>query len=208
VTNNGRVVRLAMRVRTLILASILPLTISFAASAADGLYSIWECLENHTCHVRPAAYQSVRDIDFRNFAIHLEMEVKEIRLTNGHYEDSDQRADLKDVRYLPPLNAAGAEFVLLVLSRQRKAANPGDEWIAQVLEFSKQQSFVIQEFSVDLHNAAHSTFAHAFDEARKTLLMRFDGQPDAHACGSATDRCTVTYKWSGSRFRYLPLTQN
>jgi hypothetical protein len=97
---------------------------------------------------------------------------------------------------------------MLVLSRQRNAANPRNEWIAQVLEFSKQQSFVIQEFSVDLHNAAQPSFAHAFDEATKTLLMRFEGLPDAHACGAATDRCTINYKWNGSRFRFLPLTQN
>jgi hypothetical protein len=74
--------------------------------------------------------------------------------------------------------------------------------------FSKQQSFVIQEFSVDLYNAAHASFADAFDEATKTLLMRFDGLQDAHDCGTGTIECTVNYECNGSRFRYSPVTQN
>src|SRR6266581_3606536 len=96
-----------------------------------------------------------------------------------------------------------------MLSVQHRQANPGAEWIAQVLQFSKQQWTVIQEFSADVHNTAHPSFAHAFDDSTKTLLMRFDHLADEHQCGTATGSCTVNFRWNGNRFDHLPgLTQN
>jgi hypothetical protein len=203
-----------MRIRHLITTSIVCLSVAFAAVAAaplygaDGLYSVRECrVENRTCRPHPAAYQSVHDIDFRNFAVHLEGENKQVGLSNGHYADDVSRVDLKEVHYLPP-NSAGAEHVLLVMSEERTAANPTGEWIAQVLQFSKQQWTVIQEFTVDLYNDAHPAFAHAFDESTKTLLMQFDHLGGAHECGNAAGSRTVKYRWNGSHLRLLPLAQN
>jgi len=112
------------------------------------------------------------------------------------------RVDLMEVHYLPA-NSAVAEHVLLVLSEQRTGSNPGAEWIAQVLEFSKQQWKVIQQFDADLHNATHRSFSHTFDESTKTFVLRFDGLQDAHRCGTATDSCSLSYKWDGSRFRFV-----
>jgi hypothetical protein len=199
-----------MRIHHLITTSIVRLSIALAVVAAaplygaDGLYSVRECLvENRTCRPHPAANQSVRDIDFRNFAVHLEGENKQVGLSNGHYADDVSHVDLKEVHYLPP-NSAGAEHVLLVLSEERTAANPSGEWIAQVLQFSKQQWTVIQEFSADLHNEAHPAFTHAFDESTKTLVMQFDHLGDAHECGNATGSCTVRYRWNGIRLGFLP----
>src|SRR5215470_17423921 len=133
-------------------------SLAFAASVAvggDGLYSVRSCV-NRTCTLYPVAYQSAREIDFRNFPIHLiEQRYKEFLLNNGHYQDQLGSIDLKEVHYLPS-NSAGTEYVLLMLSETR--GNPHNEWIAQVLQFSKQQWTVADEFAVDLHNEAHSSF--------------------------------------------------
>jgi hypothetical protein len=200
-----------MRIRHLITTSIVCLSITVAAArlrAADGLYSIWECLENRTCHNYPAAYQSVRDIDFRNFSIRLAGETKDVRLSNGHYADEAGRVDLIAVHYLPP-NSAGEEHVLLELTGQGTESTPHAEWIAQVLQFSKHQWTVIQQFSADPHNPDHPAFSHAFDESTKTLVLRFDRLADEHQCGAATGSCAVNYKWNGSRLFHLPsLRQN
>jgi hypothetical protein len=194
-----------MRIRHLITTSIVCLWISFSTTplrAVDGLYSLWECLENRTCHNYPAGYQSVRDIDFRNFSIHLGLESRDIRLSGGHYQDDLGRVDLTEVHYLTQPNSTGVEYVLLVLSEGR--TNPRWEWIVQVLQFSKQRWSVIQEFSVDLYKTEHPAFAHTFDESTKTLLMQFDHLGDAHECGNATGSCTVKYRWNGIRLGSLP----
>lgn len=176
-------------------------SLALAASApygGDGLYSVRSCV-NRTCTLYPVAYQSVREIDFRNFPIHLiEQQYKQFLLNNGHYQDELSSLDLTEVHYLPS-NSAGTEYVLLVLSEGR--GNPHEEWIAQLLRFSKQQWTVDEEFAVDLHNEAHRSFAHAFEDSTKTLAIRFDRLADEHQCGTATGSCTMHFKWDGNSFR-------
>jgi hypothetical protein len=178
-------------------------------NVGDGFFTGRECIENRVCNVYPSEYQSLQDIDFRSFPIHLlEGKYSEYRLSNGHYQDHIGSFDLTEIHYLPS-NSADAAYVLLVLMEKRSnPRDPAEIWIAQVLQFSKQQWQVVQEFSVALHNRNHPFFAHVFDESTKTLAMRFEGLRDEHDCGTAMDRCTFNYNWNGGRFRYSPPAHN
>jgi hypothetical protein len=191
-----------MRIHPLITASVACLAISFTASGADPLYSIRECLENKTCHVRPAAYQSVREIDYRNFAIRLEGEAIDVRLSNGYYQDGSERFLLTEVHYLTPPNTSGSEYVLLMLVETWTERSP--RWIAQVVKFSNQQSQVIQEFTTDWYKGDQPMFTHDFEGPTKTLRLSF-----AHGLPGKEDRCSptgcsVTYKWNGERLQSVP----
>jgi hypothetical protein len=154
----------------------------------------------------PSTYRSIREVDFKNLVLRdFDAAGKprdEVQLSNESRKWGDgtfrEEVGLDSVEYLTPAGAKGAEYALLIFHWISVGGSSSETGRAQLVRLSEHRLGVVQQLQWDAQLGSLET--HAFDRARKTLVVRSAHYlpGDAHCCVSAMDG--IALKWNGSAF--------
>jgi hypothetical protein len=157
-------------------------------------------------YVYAGSYQRIREVDFKNFTLHLFHEsgrrAFHFKLRSGGFQKREPTyyasVELESVHYLDS-EKAGRQHALVLWDLFEAAGSSSRSGIAQVFELANNRLQVTQQIDWDEHFDLRGSYV-SFDQRTNSLIIRSAHYlpGDAHCCVSAMD--VVIFRWTGTRF--------